>query len=110
MECEGFLDELEKTGAGPDVEEVVVTMLPDMSTTAYEAVRKRWIKRGIWDRRWGILPGMWWKHEELLEEFLRREMGVDYYPGPTPYLPDSARRNGTQLLRRRAGLVDVTDG
>lgn len=40
----------------------------DINTTAYENVKNTWTKRGIWNKRWGILPGMWWKHEEPLEE------------------------------------------
>ncbi|KAI9768628.1 MAG: hypothetical protein M1840_004825 [Geoglossum simile] len=35
----------------------------DINTRAYENVKNTWAKRGIWDRRWGILPGMSWEHE-----------------------------------------------
>ncbi|KAL9593077.1 MAG: hypothetical protein Q9219_007683 [cf. Caloplaca sp. 3 TL-2023] len=28
-------------------------------------------RRGIWDTRWGILPGMIWKHEQSLEELIQ---------------------------------------
>ncbi|KAL8650304.1 MAG: hypothetical protein Q9210_003900 [Variospora velana] len=40
----------------------------DINTRAYENVKNIWTKRGIWNARWGILPGMSWKHEEPLEE------------------------------------------
>ena len=40
----------------------------DINTTAYENVKNTWTKRGIWNKRWGILPGMSWKHEEPLEK------------------------------------------
>ncbi|KAH8163699.1 hypothetical protein CIB48_g4562 [Xylaria polymorpha] len=40
----------------------------DINTRAYENVKNIWTKRGIWNGRWGILPGMSWKHEEPLEE------------------------------------------
>jgi hypothetical protein len=40
----------------------------DINTRAYENVKNTWTKRGIWNGRWGILPGMSWKHEEPLEE------------------------------------------
>ena len=40
----------------------------DINTRAYENVKNTWTKRGIWNKRWGILPGMSWKHEEPLEE------------------------------------------
>ena len=39
-----------------------------INTRAYENVKKTWTKRGIWNKRWGILPGMSWKHEEPLDE------------------------------------------
>ncbi|KAK1765048.1 hypothetical protein QBC33DRAFT_545600 [Phialemonium atrogriseum] len=34
----------------------------------------------IWNKRWGILPGMSWKHEQPLNDFLRQEMGDDAVP------------------------------
>jgi hypothetical protein len=40
----------------------------DINTRAYENVKKVWIRRGIWNLGWGILPGMSWKHEEPREE------------------------------------------
>lgn len=40
----------------------------DINTRAYEAVKDTWTKRGIWNEKWGILPGMSWKHEEPLED------------------------------------------
>jgi hypothetical protein len=40
----------------------------DINTRAYGNVKEVWIKRGLWNTRWGILPGMSWKHEEPLEE------------------------------------------
>jgi hypothetical protein len=40
----------------------------DINTRAYEKVKNTWSKRGIWNKRWGVLPGMLWKHEEPLEE------------------------------------------
>ncbi|TWU71216.1 hypothetical protein ED733_000464 [Metarhizium rileyi] len=42
----------------------------DINTKAYENVKNTWIKRGIWNRKWGILPGMSWKHENPLEELV----------------------------------------
>lgn len=40
----------------------------DINTRAYENVKNTWAKRMIWNKRWGILPGMSWKHEEPLTE------------------------------------------
>ncbi|KAI9163549.1 hypothetical protein HJFPF1_05166 [Paramyrothecium foliicola] len=42
----------------------------DINTKAYEHVKNTWIKRGIWNDKWGILPGMSWKHEHPLEELM----------------------------------------
>lgn len=39
-----------------------------INTKAYEAVKEIWCKRGIWNTKWGILPGMSWKHEEPIDE------------------------------------------
>jgi hypothetical protein len=52
-------------------------LAPDVNTVAYERVKSTWERRGIWDRRWIILPGMSWKHEQPLEDMLREEMGED---------------------------------
>ncbi|KAI0426542.1 hypothetical protein F5Y09DRAFT_318577 [Xylaria sp. FL1042] len=41
-----------------------------VNTQAYEKVKDRWIEWGIWHDRWGILPGMWWKHERPVDELL----------------------------------------
>ncbi|EXF86239.1 hypothetical protein CFIO01_02298 [Colletotrichum fioriniae PJ7] len=48
---------------------------PDIYTRIYEAIRAAWIERGIWDVRWGMLPGLSWKHEESLDNVLNRESG-----------------------------------
>lgn len=40
----------------------------DINTRAYEDVKETWREVGIWNLRWGILPGMSWKHEEPLDE------------------------------------------
>lgn len=47
----------------------------DINSRAYENVKVTWVKRGIWNRRWGILPGMNWKHEEDLDAMLLEELG-----------------------------------
>lgn len=38
----------------------------NINTNAYERVKSIWVKRGIWNEEWGILPGMAWKHESPL--------------------------------------------
>jgi hypothetical protein len=32
--------------------------IADINTKAYKNVKNTWTKQGIWNRRWGILPGM----------------------------------------------------
>lgn len=61
----------------------------DINTTAYENVKNTWTKRGIWNKRWGILPGMSWKHEEPLEE--------EAADGPAP-VPVNALVNGSHEM------------
>ncbi|KAI0010058.1 hypothetical protein F4779DRAFT_616936 [Xylariaceae sp. FL0662B] len=46
----------------------------DINTRAYESVKNTWSKRGIWDTKWSILPGMSWKHERPLRDFLDDEL------------------------------------
>lgn len=41
---------------------------PDINTRACENIQNTWVKRKIWNIKWGILPGMSWKHEEPEEE------------------------------------------
>ncbi|KAI4148039.1 MAG: hypothetical protein LQ340_005266 [Diploschistes diacapsis] len=50
---------------------------PDINTMAYEMVKDSWKKKGVWNEKWGVLPGMSWKHEKPLKEMLREEMGDD---------------------------------
>lgn len=45
-----------------------------INTLAYENVKKTWIERGIWNRKWDVLPGMTWKHEQPLKEMLKEGM------------------------------------
>ncbi|KAL8805841.1 MAG: hypothetical protein Q9182_001753 [Xanthomendoza sp. 2 TL-2023] len=35
----------------------------DINTKAYESVKEAWIKRGVWDFEWGVMPGMTGMHE-----------------------------------------------
>ena len=50
----------------------------DINTMAYERVKEIWLKRGIWYKKWGILPGMSWKHELYIGDLCREEMGDDF--------------------------------
>ena len=48
--------------------EVASVSAADINTRAYENIKSTWIRRRIWNERWGIMPGMLWKHEDPLEE------------------------------------------
>ncbi|KAH8669291.1 hypothetical protein BGZ61DRAFT_306762, partial [Ilyonectria robusta] len=61
-----------------DLNLAATTQTPlDINSTAYERVKNTWMERGIWNKKWGVLPGMSWKHEQPLEEMLREELGDD---------------------------------
>ncbi|RDA86377.1 hypothetical protein CP532_1080 [Ophiocordyceps camponoti-leonardi (nom. inval.)] len=36
---------------------------------AYENTKKTWMEDGLWDKNWGVVPGMSWKHEHPLQDF-----------------------------------------
>ena len=40
----------------------------DINTVAYENVKNAWTKQRTWISKWGVLPGMSWKHEGSFEE------------------------------------------
>ncbi|KAJ9316149.1 hypothetical protein DTO271D3_3725 [Paecilomyces variotii] len=71
----------------------VASYSADINTKAYENVKNTWIRRGIWSRKWGILPGMSWKHEQPLDEMLAEEMG----PDPAPHQADPLEGDGHRL-------------
>ena len=62
----------------------------DINTKAYEHVKSTWIKRRIWNRKWGVLPGMSWKHEHPVQELLADD-------------PILAQLNRPEDLSREAG-------
>jgi hypothetical protein len=75
----------------------------DINTTAYENVKNTWTKRGIWNGRWGILPGMSWKHEEPLEE----EAADGAAPVPTNSLVNGSHKVGEAPAIRIFGSPPV---
>ncbi|KAH7376232.1 hypothetical protein B0T11DRAFT_271871 [Plectosphaerella cucumerina] len=42
--------------------------IADVNSRAYKHVKAKWVKRGIWNDNWGVLPGMSWKHERFVEK------------------------------------------
>ncbi|KAK5996097.1 hypothetical protein PT974_04524 [Cladobotryum mycophilum] len=66
----------------------------DISGLAYERLKSAWVKRGIWDDRWGVLPGKCWQHEQPLEEFLDEKLGRP--PSLVQEEPPSPRRREAQ--------------
>jgi hypothetical protein len=77
--------------------------IADINTRAYENVKNTWNGRGIWNKRWGILPGMLWKQEEPLEEIADHLI-------PTPGNPlDSLQivRRGRRERRTVSNLITI---
>jgi hypothetical protein len=91
-----------ETGSGEII--ATGTAVADINTRAYENVKNTWVRRGIWNGKWGILPGMFWKHEEPLD------LTVD----PTPeFIADRiARIYGTApdetSSHQASGVVDTS--
>ncbi|PGH05475.1 hypothetical protein AJ79_06782 [Helicocarpus griseus UAMH5409] len=61
----------------------------DINTRAYDNVKNIWIRRMIWNNKWGILPGMTWKHEESIEW-----LSADLPPVEANQLQTEDDRNG----------------
>ncbi|KAK4107120.1 hypothetical protein N656DRAFT_785680 [Canariomyces notabilis] len=78
---------------GPPENEPAISTPPNINTTAYERVKSAWIKRGIWNTKWGVLPGMSWKHERPFEDMLQEELGDD--PGSEGVGRADGNRSGT---------------
>ncbi|KAL8859742.1 MAG: hypothetical protein Q9178_003857 [Gyalolechia marmorata] len=66
----------------------------DINDTAYESIKSTWVRRGIWDIKWGILPGMSWKHEWPLP------WQTDADPGPAVAPSYSTGRKEPTILLR----------
>ncbi|KAI1109833.1 hypothetical protein F5Y14DRAFT_391148 [Nemania sp. NC0429] len=65
----------------------------DINTMAYEKVKSTWTSRGIWNAKWGILPGMTWKHEDPPPP------EAAYTPSPVPASPRAnVNHQGKPLL------------
>ena len=39
----------------------------NLDTRAYNDLKSRWIRDGIWDDDWTLIPGVWWKHERPMK-------------------------------------------
>lgn len=63
----------------------------DINTRAYEKVKNTWNRRGIWNRKWSIMPGMSWKHEEPF-------VGEDA-DSPAPLQRNPAENGGCEVER-----------
>ncbi|RCI08580.1 hypothetical protein L249_4751 [Ophiocordyceps polyrhachis-furcata BCC 54312] len=46
------------------------TAASSIDVMAYDQTKQTWIENGLWDKNWGLVPGMAWKHERPLGEFL----------------------------------------
>ncbi|KAK2812447.1 hypothetical protein FQN50_001448 [Emmonsiellopsis sp. PD_5] len=68
-----LLKESERIQRQTGNEEANATTAADINAKAYETVKSTWVRRKIWNVKWGILPGMTWKHEHPFEEFEEEE-------------------------------------
>ncbi|KAI4184993.1 MAG: hypothetical protein LQ348_004451 [Seirophora lacunosa] len=59
--------ERDRISGEPTVGKVAASADLNINTKAYENVKEWWLACHIWDNKWGILPGMTWKHERPLE-------------------------------------------
>jgi hypothetical protein len=97
-----------RTQINPITQQATLPIPPDINTMAYERVKRKWIKRMIWDNRWGILPGMSWKHEYTLEEMMREDMlgeATVYDPAPVQANILEGDRHGTG---EASGVLNVS--
>jgi hypothetical protein len=58
--------------------------LHDINTRAYNKVKDTWKKWGIWDDRWGMMPGMNWRHEREERERDEDDKTPSPVRGPSP--------------------------
>ncbi|CAK7217768.1 hypothetical protein SCUCBS95973_003256 [Sporothrix curviconia] len=49
----------------------------DVHSIAYETVKAAWVRWGIWDPRWTVMPGLRWMHEEPFNKFLERRLAEE---------------------------------
>lgn len=82
----------------------------DINTMAYARLRVLWTKWDIWDTKWGVLPGMSWKHEYPFKKMLEERMLERRSPDdkPDPFRPgwweEAGRRLwGEELIVARYG-------
>ncbi|KAI0107742.1 hypothetical protein GGR51DRAFT_140401 [Nemania sp. FL0031] len=64
------------------VDQAAPENLHDINTRAYDDVKNIWIKRKIWNMKWGILPGMTWFSDQPLDEYREQELGPKNKPEP----------------------------
>lgn len=74
----------------------------DINTMAYARLRALWTQWKIWDTRWGVLPGMSWKHEYPFKEELevRVRAALEKRPpqdNPGPFRPGWLEEAGRKL-------------
>lgn len=66
---------------------------------AYARLRVLWTKWDIWDTKWGVLPGMSWKHEYPFKKMLEERMLERRSPDdkPDPFRPGWWEEAGSRL-------------
>ncbi|KAL8847235.1 MAG: hypothetical protein Q9221_007722 [Calogaya cf. arnoldii] len=75
----------------PTIQAAAASAPIDINTRAYEAVKSTWVRQNIWDKDWGIMPGMTWMHERSPDQTIRLD--------PTPA---HARHNSFAIVELEA--------
>lgn len=79
------------------------TDITDINTSAYENVKNFWIWqgiwKGIWNTKWGILPGMFWKHEEPVD------LEIGDGPVHTSIISHDAAEAATDLSKEQSNKI-----
>ncbi|KAI9661287.1 MAG: hypothetical protein M1821_009614 [Bathelium mastoideum] len=97
----------ERTADNPETDQTITISAHDINTISYEAIKATWTRRGIWNHKWGILPGMRWKHEEPLDD---EDLVVEQAPaniwGDDDAMEESSTENFRPLFDGKATVAE----
>jgi hypothetical protein len=82
-------------------------MSPKINSDAYEAIKKGWVKQGIWNEEWGVLPGMAWMHEEISLESTHPSTTSSGIPTEEDIMkhPETSRLEQTRVCPSDPGAI-----
>lgn len=104
-------------GGWPSAVQANIPDPPDINAIAYEMVKNTWIKRKIWNTKWGVMPGMSWKHEHPFEKMLSEGIADDAASIQAEALDGSGGEAGdvsprpildARLTHEGSGLLDMS--